>query len=333
MSSWGSWLKGAAVAVAVSGLAWTGAEAAITKATIVGAGKGAGAFRQAGAIAEVVNKNSKTVNMTNQETAGFVANTRMIANSRVEFALTNGVFVDAIQTKQHPFDKERKASTNLRGIGPVAGAWLQIAVLADSGIMKVEDLKGKRFSMGPKGSNSVYMQEIVFKAMGIYDSIRKDYLKWEDAANYMVDGKLDSWGIPNPIPGPALLQAAQSRPIRMLDIPEKALDAFMKISKAYYKTEADMSVYRGMEGKKIRTIAYSVYMLAHDKVPADVVYEVAKHFYDPKNRDFILNVYRPLRDGLDAAQNDKFIGVMKSFALKLHPGAARYWKERKYKVD
>ena len=119
----------------------------------------------------------------------------------------------------------------------------------------------------------------------------------------------------------------------MLDIPEKALDAFMKISKAYYKTEADMSVYRGMEGKKIRTIAYSVYMLAHDKVPADVVYEVAKHFYDPKNRDFILNVYRPLRDGLDQAQNDKFIGVMKSFDLKLHPGAARYWKERNYKVD
>ncbi|MBI3026024.1 MAG: TAXI family TRAP transporter solute-binding subunit, partial [Candidatus Tectomicrobia bacterium] len=333
MISWGSWLRGIAVAALMAGLAWTGAEAASTKVTIVGAGKGAGAFRQAGAIAEVVNKESKTVNMTNQETAGFVANTRMLANGRVEFALTNGVFVDAIQTKQHPFDKERKAATNLRGIGPVAGAWLQIAILADSGIMKVEDLKGKRVSLGPKGSNTVYMLEVVFKAVGIYDSLRKDYLKWEDAATYMVDGKLDSFGMPNPIPGPALLQAAQSRPIRMLDIPEKALDEFIKISKAYFKTDAGMSVYRGMEGKKIRTIAYDVYILAHDKVPADVVYEVAKHFYDPKNRDFILNVYRPLKDGLDAAQDDKFIQQMKSFGLKLHPGAERYWKERKYNVN
>ncbi|MBI2178990.1 MAG: TAXI family TRAP transporter solute-binding subunit [Candidatus Tectomicrobia bacterium] len=271
MISWGSWLRGIAVAALMAGLAWTGAEAASTKVTIVGAGKGAGAFRQAGAIAEVVR--------------------------------------------------------------PVAGAWLQIAILADSGIMKVEDLKGKRVSLGPKGSNTVYMLEVVFKAVGIYDSLRKDYLKWEDAATYMVDGKLDSFGIPNPIPGPALLQAAQSRPIRMLDIPEKALDAFLKISKAYYKTEADMSVYNGMQGKKIRTIANSVYVLAHDKVPAGVVYEVAKHFYDPKNRGFILNVYRPLRDGLDAAQDDKFIGVMKSFGLKLHPGAARYWKERSYNVN
>ena len=325
---------GLAAALALAGMfGGTGAEAATSKVTVVGAGKGAGAFRMAGAIAETLNKFSKTVNVTNQETGGFVANTRMIANGRVEFALTNGVFVDAIQTKQHPFQTEKKAATNLRGVGPIAGAWLQIAVLKDSEIMKVEDLKGKRFSLGPKGSNSVYMLEVVLKAMGIYDSIRKDYLKWEDAANYMVDGKLDGWGIPNPVPGPALLQAAQSRPIRMLEIPEKALDAFLKISKGYYKTEADMSVYRGMEGKKIRTIAYAVYMLAHDKVPADVVYEVTKQYYDPKNRDFILNVYKPLRVGLDASKTSEFISQMKSFALKLHPGAARYWKERKYNVN
>ena len=328
MSRW----MGVAAALILAGMfASAGAEAA-TQVTIVGAGKGAGAFRQAGGVTEVVNKESKTVNMTNQETAGFVANTRMIAAGRVEFALTNGVFVDAIQRKMHPFAKD-KAAANLRGVGPMPSSWLQIAVLKDSGIMKVEDLKGKRFSMGPKGSNSVYMQEIVFKAMGIYDSIRKDYLKWEDAANYMVDGKLDAWGIPNPIPGPALLQAAQSRPIRILDIPEKALDEFIKISKAYYKDVADMSVYRGMEGKKARTIAYRQLIVAHDKVPADVVYEVTRQFYNPKNRDFIVSVYRPLRDALDAAKTDQFIKEMKSFGLKLHPGAARYWKELKYNVN
>jgi TRAP transporter TAXI family solute receptor len=331
MTSWIRLARVVAVAVLAGGFAWTGAEAA-TQVTIVGAGKGAGAFRQAGAIAEVVNKESKTVKMTNQETAGFVANTRMVAAGRAEFGLTNGVFVDAIQRKLHPYAKD-KAAKNLRGVGPQPSSWLQIAVLADSGIKTIEGLKGKRFSMGPKGSNSVYMHEVVFKAMGIYDSLRKDYLKWEDAANYMVDGKLDAWGIPNPIPGPAVLQAAQSRPIRILDIPEKALDEFIKISKAYYKDDADMSVYRGMEGKKARTIAYRQLIVAHEKVPADVVYEVTRVFFDPKNRDFIVNVYRPLGGALDAAKTDQFIQEMKSYDLKLHPGAARYWKERKFNVN
>lgn len=311
----------------------TVALAAVTQITIVGAGKGAGAFRQAGAVAEVVNKNSKTLNITNQETAGFVANTRMIAGGRVELAMTNGVFVDFIQRQQKPFDTEKKPATNLRGIGPMSGSWLQIVVLADSPFKSLMDLKGKRVSMGPKGSSSDFMITTAFKAIGILDSLRKDYLKWDDAANYMVDGKLDSFGIPNPIPGPAILQAAQSRPITVLDLPAPVIKEFTDLSKGYYEDVADMSVYEGMKGKKIKTIAYKVFLVAHDKVPADVVYEVTKHFFDAKNREFILNVYRPLKDGLDTAQNDGFLKQMKAFNLKVHPGAARYWKERGFNVD
>jgi TRAP transporter TAXI family solute receptor len=321
-------------AIAVWGfLASSIASAAVTQVTIVGAGKGAGAFRQAGAVAEVVNRNSKTVNVTNQETGGFVANTRMVAARRVEFALTNGVFADFIQRKQKPFDTEKKPATDLRGIGPMSGSWLQIVVLADSPVKSMADLKGKRVSMGPKGSSTDFIMETAFRKLGILDSLRKDYLKWGDAANYMVDGKLDAFGIPNPIPSPSVLQAAQSRPIKVLDVPDPVIKEFIGLSKGYFEDTADMSVYEGMKGKKVKTIAYKVFLVAHDKVPADVVYEVAKHFYDAKNREFILSVYRPLRDGLDTAQNDGFLKQMKAFNLKVHPGAARYWKERGYKVD
>ncbi len=307
--------------------------AAATQVTVVGAGKGAGAFRQAGAVAEVVNKNSKTVNVTNQETGGFVANTRMVAAKRVEFALTNGVFVDFIQRQQKPFDKEKQPATNLRGIGPMSGSWLQIVVLADSPVKSMGDLKGMRVSMGPKGSSTDFMMTTAFTKLGILDSLRKDYLKWADAANYMVDGKLDAFGIPNPIPSPSVLQAAQSRPITVLDLPDSVINGFIDLSKGYFEDTADMSVYEGMKGKKVRTIAYKVFLVTHEEVSADVVYEVAKHFYDSKNRDFILSVYRPLRDGLDTAKSDVFLKQMKSFGLKVHPGAARYWKERGFNVD
>jgi len=317
---------------AVSAVIGPVASAAPTQLTVVGAGKGAGAFRMAGGVAEVLNKTSKTVAGTNQESPGFVANTRMVASGRVELALTNGVLIDAIQRNQYPYQKDKKA-TNLRGIGPIAGAWLQIAVLADSDIKTLNDLKGKRVSLGPKGSNSAYMLTTVFKTLGIYDGMRKDYLKWADAATYMVDGKLDAFGIPNPIPSPSILQAAQSRPIHVFSLPDKVIDKFIEISKGYDRVTADVSVYQGMKGKKITTVHYSVFLITNDKVPADVVYEVAKRYYDPKNRDFIVSVFKPLRVGLDASMNDGFIKSMKSFHLKMHPGAVRYWKERGYKVD
>ncbi|MBI3129582.1 MAG: TAXI family TRAP transporter solute-binding subunit [Candidatus Tectomicrobia bacterium] len=322
----------AAIALLAGMVLGPGAQAAMTQATIVGAGKGAGAFRQAGAIAEVVNKESKAVKMTNQETAGFVANTRMLANSRVEFALTNGVFVDSIQRKIAPFAKDKEA-TNLRGVGPMTSSWFQMAVLADGPIKSYMDLKGKRVSMGPKGSNTVYMTEVILETLGILGSVRKDYLKWDDAATYVVDGKLDAFGIPNPLPSPSILQAAQSRPVRILDLPDKVINKFISISKGYYKDTVDVSVYQGMEKKKIATVAYGVFLTAHDKVPAEVVYEVTRHFYDPKNRDFIVNAYKPLREALDNAKNDRFLANMKAFGLKLHPGAARYWKEKNFNVN
>lgn len=327
------WACMIAVAAASGVLAGAPATAQVTQVTIVGAGKGAGAFRQASAVAEVVNKNTNKINITNQETGGFVANTRMVAAERVELALTNGVLADFIQRMQPPFHAEKKPATNLRGIGPMSGSWLQIVALADSPIKKMADLKGKRVSMGPKGSNTVFMMETVFKTLGIHDSMRKDYLKWGDAANYMIDGKLDAFGIPNPIPSPSVLQAAQSRPITVLDVPDSVIRKFIETSKGYFEDMADMSVYEGMKGKKVRTIAYKVFLVAHAKVPADVVYEVCRIFYDPRNRDFILSVYRPLRDGLDTAGNDGFLKQMKSFNLKVHPGAARYWKERGYNVS
>lgn len=321
----------AAVVPVVFGSAAYSAE--VKHLTIVGAGKGAGAFRQAGSVAEVVNKNSKMLNITNQESKGFVANTRMVSTGRADLALSNGVFVDFIQRKQKPFEKEKKASTDIRGIGPMTGSWLQIVALADGPIKKMADLKGKRVSMGPKGSSTLFMMETAFKAIGINDSMRKDYLKWGDAANYMIDGKLDSFGIPNPVPSPSVLQAATSRPITVLDLPDPVVKTFLNLSKGYFEDRIDMSVYAGMKGKKVRTIAYKVFLLANAKLSDDAVYEIAKSFYDPKNRAFILSMYKPLGAGLDSANNDTFLKQMKSFNLKLHPGAARYWKERGYAVN
>ena len=72
----------------------------------------------------------------------------------------------------------------------------------------------------------------------------------------MLDGKLDSFGIPNPIPSPSVLQAATSQPITVLDLPDSVINKFIDLSKGYFEDSADMSVYEGMKGKKVKTIAY-----------------------------------------------------------------------------
>ena len=318
---------------AVAGFAVSLASAATTNITIVGAGKGAGAFRMAAGFAEAVNKTSKTVNVTNRESKGFVANTRLVANGRSEIGMTNGIFVDFIQRKQKPFHKG-KAMMSIRGIGPVSTSWFQMATFHRTGIKTYHDLAGKRVNVGPRGSSTLFMTTFITDSIGITDKIRKDYLGWAAAATNMIDSKIDAFSIPNPVPSPSILRASRSGPLRILSIPEKVRDEFVALSSGYYKDDKDASPYQGMKGKKFKTVAYTIFAVANEKVPNDVIYEVTQRVYDKANREFLINVFKGWKIGLDfAAKSDEFIKQMGSFKLKVHPGAARYWKAKGYMVN
>jgi len=243
--------------------------------------------------------------------------------------MTNGPFVDSWQMKKDPFKRDTGARDTLRGIGPSSVSVLHIAVLKDSNIKTFMDLKGKRVSLGPKGSNAFWMIGFALKAAGILDTVRQDSLNWSDGATYMVDRKLDAFGIPNPLPGPAILQASYSAPIRILDLPDQVIDKFIEFSPGYHKEVVDpRDLYKGMEGQKFTTVAYMIMLVANKETPDDIIYEILRHTYDPKNRDLMVNIAKGWGEGLDRAKNGEWLERLKAAGGKLHPGAARYWKEK-----
>ncbi|HBB15461.1 MAG: hypothetical protein A3J94_02155 [Syntrophus sp. RIFOXYC2_FULL_54_9] len=305
-----------------------------TQVTVTGAGKGAWAYVGMAAVTEVVNRNSKTIQVTNRESGGFVEGTRLVGTNRVQVAMTNGPFVDSWQTKKDPFVRDTGPRDTIRGVGPSSVSFLHIAVLKESNIKTFMDLKGKRVSLGPKGSNSFWMIGFALKAAGILDTVRQDSLNWNDGATYMVDRKLDAFGIPNPLPGPAILQASYSAPIRILDLPDQVIDKFIEFSPGYHKEAANCrNLYKGMENQSFMSVAYMIMLVAHKDVPDDIVYEMVRHTYDPKNHDLMVNIAKGWEEGLARAKNPEWLGRLKAAGVKLHPGAARYWKEKGFKVD
>jgi uncharacterized protein len=305
----------------------------MTQITVTGAAKGSNAGRALAAVAEVVNQHSKTVRATNRESGGFVDGTRLVAANRVQVAMSSGPYVDFWQRKLPPFVRDTAARDTLRGIGPSGDAILQIVVLKDSPIKTFMDLKGKRISFGPPGSNSNWTIDFALKAAGIRDTVRKDSLNWTDGATNVVDHKLDAFGIPNPIGSPAILQASYSAPIRILSIPDNVIKAFSDLSPGYFKEEINPGkVYKGMEDTPFTSVVYMSMLVSNKNVPDDVVYEVTRFTYDPKNYDFMTNIAVGWKSGLAQAKNPKFIGLMKQTGMQMHPGAERYWKERGFKV-
>ena len=316
-----------AIAFATAAIAgFAGTASAAETATVVGAGPGAGAYQMAGALAENVNRLKLGITMTNRASKGFVANTRMVEVGGSEFALTNGIFVFSAQNSMKPFT-EMKAKS-IRGIGPVTTSWFQMAVVKASGIKSYMDLKGKRVNYAAKGSNTEFMTRTIFEQLGIADTIKKEYMRWDQAATSMTDGNIAAFGIPNPVPSPSILQASASAPLRILPLPEKAIKYFTNSNPGYYRDTVPPGSYSGMEKEGFDTIAYTIFVTVNAKVSDDLVYKVTKATYDDSSRAFMVNAYKSWGIGLDAAKKNAFLGQMDGFGLEVHPGAARYWKER-----
>jgi TRAP-type uncharacterized transport system substrate-binding protein len=88
-----------------------------------------------------------------------------------------------------------------------------------------------------------------------------------------------------------------------------------------------------MENQSFTSVAYAVMLVAHKDVPGDIIYEVVRHTYDPKNRNLMVSIAKGWEGGLELAKNPEWLERMKTAGVKLHPGAARYWKEKGFKVD
>jgi hypothetical protein len=317
-------IAGGLAAIALAGFAGTATGAETV--TIVGAGPGAGAYNMAGALAENLNRLKVDVTMTNRASKGFVANTRLVETGGSEFALTNGIFVFDAQRGNKPFEEMKAA--NIRGVGPVTTSWFQMAVLKDSGIKSYMDLKGKRVNYAEKGSNTEFMTKSIFETLGIDDGIQKEYMRWDQAATAMTDGNIAAFGIPNPVPSPSILQASASAPLRILSLPDKVIKHFIESNPGYYRDTVPPGSYTGMESEPFDTVAYTIFVTANATVSDETVYKVTRATYDDGSRDFMITSFKAWKTGLDAAKKDGFIKQMAGFGMQLHPGAARYWKER-----
>jgi TRAP transporter TAXI family solute receptor len=204
-----------------------------------------------------------------------------------------------------------------------------MAVVKSSGIKSYMDLKGKRVNYAAKGSNTEFMTRTIFEQLGIDKTIKKEYMRWDQAASSMTDGNIAAFGIPNPVPSPSILQASASTPVRILPLPEKVIKYFVAANPGYYRATVAPGSYSGMEKEGFETIAYTIFLTANaNKVSDDLAYKVTKATYDNSSRDFIINSFKAWQIGLNASKDDAFLGQMTAFGLKLHPGAARYWKER-----
>ena len=145
-------------------------------------------FPLGGAIAQVItNKSGGAISVTAQATGASGENMRLVQAGDVDFAMVQNDVADSAFNGLAPF---RSKLDNVRVIGRLYPEYLHVVASKDSGVKALEDFKGKKVSVGARGSGNEVNCRQIFGFYGL------DYkIQAEQKAERLGDpGKVDIAG-------------------------------------------------------------------------------------------------------------------------------------------
>ena len=221
----------------------------------------------------------------------------------------SGPFADA-----GPFD----------GLAAVMGLYpepLTLVARADAGISGVEDLAGKRVWLGPEGSGTRTLDARVISALGWTEATLAAVpdVRSEDVPRALCAGEIDAFFYTVGHPVPVVQEATTSCDARLVPIAGGAIEALVAGDPALVAATIPAGLYRGNPGA-VETFGVNATLVTREDVPEDTVYTIVRAIFG----DFDM-----LR-GLDPVLRDLDPEAMthEGLTAPLHPGAARYYRER-----
>lgn len=267
-----------------------------------------------GAIANVWSKYIDGIQVTSQPGGASVESINSIVTGEVEIGLAmNNIADDAWNGR----GKFANPIQDFRVIGVVYPEVFQGIALKGSGVKTIEDLKDKKVAVGPPGSGTAVLSEIVLEEAGItFNDIRAEFAGFGDASNKMKDGLIDaSMGVLS-VPAAAVQDIITVRDIEIIEVEDELYEKIKKKYPFFNKYIIEAGTYGNEED--IQTINCQAALYCSADLSEDIVYELTKVLYEKSSE--IGNAHAA----------GKWINVENALAgitTKLHPGALKYYEE------
>ena len=234
----------------------------------------------------------------------------------VAFCLTDTI---ADAWRGEGFFKEHGKLQDLRAVVAIYPHATHLVVRADSGINKIEDLRGKRITPDGRGlSCDLQTQRLLGLHNMSYDDVKVQFLSFSDAAGNFIDRHLDAlMFITVPFPFAPVINVATQMNIKLLSLSDDDIAKLVKYpGVARYTLPAGL--YKGVDYPVNGICVYSFIMVRKD-MPEDIVYAMAKTIAD--NLDSYGNVLVSM----------KYVtpkGLCADVGIPYHPGAEKYFRQR-----
>lgn len=215
-------------------------------------------------------------------------------------------------------ENDRRPYSALRGMAMLWTNTVHVVVPRDSDVRSVGELRGRRVAVGTRGSGSETLAHIVLEAYGLpYPSIQPEFLSFVDTIDRMRGGQLDAALIVAGLPAGAVVDLSDRPGIRVLPIPRDQV----RTMRAQYPFLQPLVVpggtYAGMPDP-IETLGVSSLLVARDDLDEQLAYRLTRTLFEVLPE---LQAVHPAARLIDPEQAP-------ATPIPLHPGAARYYRER-----
>lgn len=289
----------------------------------IGTGGVTGVYYAAGgAICRLVNKERSRhgIRCSVESTGGSVVNLATIRQGELDFGVAQSDWQYHAVNGSSTFEKDGKFE-DLRAVFSLHPEPFTVVARKESGVEKLEDLKGKRFNVGNPGSGTRSSMEELLGAMGwtLADFSLASELKADEHGAAVCDNKIDGFFYGVGHPSANIQDPITTCGARLVPVQGPAVDKLVDENSFYAKVDIPGGLYAGHPDP---TPTYGVLasFVTTAKVPDETVYELVKAVFDN------IDEFKKLHPAL--AHLEPANMIKDGMSAPLHSGAIKYYKEK-----
>ena len=269
-----------------------------------------------GVIANVLNeKLSDTLKLKVESTGASKANIQMLASGDADIAIVQNDVMSYAYTGTDLFD----GTAPITSFSAVCSCYPEyVQILAKKDITSIEQLAGKKVSVGDAGSGTEFNARQILAAYNLsFDDIKVSNQSFADSADSLKNGTIDAAFVVAGYPTTAVTELATNFDFNLLAIDDDHAAKLQNDYGFYYYGVIPGGTYSPV-ADDVPAVAVMATIVASNNVSSDVIYAFVKGLFDYKDDITAGHV-----KGNELDLNTAISGV----SIPWHDGAAKYYTE------
>ena len=285
------------------------------KITLASGGTSGTYYGFSGVIAQRLNETLKDKMKINVVSTGASkANVQMIDSGDADIAILQNDVMSYAYNASDMF-----AGTNpITSFSAIASCYPEsIQIVANKDIKSVDELRGKRVSVGDAGSGTEFNAKQILEIYGMdmESDIVKSNQSFADSCDSLKNGTIDAAFVTAGHPTVAVTELAANYDFNILPIDDSHANELIQKYGFYAKVNIEKASYKVLTSD-VPTVAVMATYIASNKLDEDTVYAFTKGLFEEKSN---FNHQKAELLNLETA--------VSGIAIPFHKGAAKYYNE------